>query len=125
MDDKEFEKMMKELGEQIMAEGRTYILNPNSVLKATKIVKKLNEIKEADEENDYKAKIGFNINTPLETSATIIFNFEFYGLFKEEYESVFEIMNLSDEIMFNAGYSPDTVTISFTIHDYLIEVNSN
>ena len=123
MDDKEFEEMMKELGEQIMAEGRTY--NPNSVLKATKIVKKLNEIKEADEENDYKAKIGFNINTPLETSATIIFNFEFYGLFKEEYESVFEIMNLSDEIMFNAGYSPDTVTISFTIHDYVIEVNSN
>lgn len=125
MDDKEFEEMMKELGEQIMAEGRTYILNPNSVLKATQIVKKLNEIKEADEENDYKAKIGFNINTPLETSATIIFNFEFYGLFKEEYESVFEIMNLSDEIMFNAGYSPDTVTISFTIHDYIIEVNSN
>ena len=88
-------------------------------------MKKLNEIKTADVDDDYEIDIGFNVEPLLSHSATINFNFESYGFVKKQYESVFETIKLADCIRMGAGYKPDTTTINFTIDNYVIRYNNS
>ena len=125
MDDREFELFMKQLGDKIKAAGGTYVLNPAAVDKASRIMKKLNEIKAADTDNDYEIDIGFDVEPLLSHTATIIFNFFSYGFVKKQYESVFEIIKLADCINMGSGYKPDTTTINFTIDNYVIRYNNS
>lgn len=125
MDDREFELFMKQLGDKIKAAGGTYVLNPAAVDKASRIMKKLNEIKAADIDNDYEIDIKFNVDTLLGHNAMISFNFESYGFVRKQYKSVFEIIKLADCVRIVPGYKPDTITISFMIDNYVIRYNNS
>lgn len=125
MDDREFELFMKQLGDKIKAAGGTYVLNPAAVDKASRIMKKLNEIKAADTDNDYEIDIGFDVEPLLSHTATIVFNFESYGFVRKQYESVFEIIKLADCVRIVPGYKSDTTTVSFMIDNYVIRYNNS
>lgn len=125
MDEKEFESFMKQLGDKIKAEGGTYVLNPAAVDKASRIMKKLNEIKAADTDNDYEINISFNVDSLLSRGATIVFNFESYGFVRKQYESIFEVIKLADGVSIVAGNKPDTVTIWFMIDNYVVRFKPN
>lgn len=125
MDEKEFESFMKQLGDKIKAEGGTYVLNPAAVDKASRIMKKSNEIKADDTDDDYEIDISFNVEPSLSRCATINFNFESYGFVRKQYESVFEIIKLADCIRMGAGYKPATTTINFMIDNYVIRYNNS
>lgn len=120
MDDREFEQFMKDLGKKVEAERGSYMLNPAAIQKASIIMKKLNEIKDEDTDNDRNIEIKFNVSDLVGYFATISFTFESFGIVKEEYESIFEIMKIADSITFVPGYKPDTVTIDFIIDDYIV-----
>lgn len=62
MDDREFEQFMKDLGKKIEAERGSYMLNPAAIQKASIIMKKLNEIKDEDTDNDRNIEIKFNVS---------------------------------------------------------------
>ena len=121
MDEKEFEALMKRLGDEIRKEGGTYILNPASVQKASEIMKRLNAIKAADTDNENEIKISMDVSEYIGHFVTIMFSCNELFFDKKDFKDIKELFEFCDGFNIVPGQN-ERIIVSFSIDNYIIRL---